>query len=87
MKRLTTFLHPWDHPFDDGFQLTQSLMAIGRGEWMGVGLGSSVLEVVVSTRSAHRLHLCRDRRRARAVWCHAVMGLLRSCCGAACMSD
>lgn len=45
MKRLTTFLHPWDHPFDDGFQLTQSLMAIGRGEWMGVGLGSSVLKL------------------------------------------
>lgn len=45
MKRLTTFLHPWDHPFDDGFQLTQSLMAIGRGEWVGVGLGSSVLKL------------------------------------------
>jgi len=45
MKRLTTFLHPWDHPFDDGFQLTQSLMAIGRGEWDGVGLGSSVLKL------------------------------------------
>ncbi len=45
MKRLTTFLHPWDHPFDDGFQLTQSLMAIGRGEWIGVGLGSSVLKL------------------------------------------
>jgi cell division protein FtsW len=45
MKRLTTFLHPWDHPFDDGFQLTQSLMAIGRGEWAGVGLGSSVLKL------------------------------------------
>jgi cell division protein FtsW len=45
MKRLTTFLHPWDHPFDDGFQLTQSLMAIGRGGWVGVGLGSSVLKL------------------------------------------
>jgi cell division protein FtsW len=45
MKRLTTFMHPWEHPFDDGFQLTQSLMAIGRGEWTGVGLGSSVLKL------------------------------------------
>ncbi|WP_158879919.1 putative lipid II flippase FtsW [Rhodanobacter sp. L36] len=45
MRRLTTFMHPWDHPFDDGFQLTQSLMAIGRGEWTGVGLGSSVLKL------------------------------------------
>src|SRR5215469_3095310 len=45
MKRLTTFLHPWADPFNDGFQLTQSLMAIGRGEWTGVGLGSSVLKL------------------------------------------
>jgi cell division protein FtsW len=45
MKRLTSFMNPWAHPFDDGFQLTQSLMAIGRGEWMGVGLGSSVLKL------------------------------------------
>jgi cell division protein FtsW len=42
MKRLTSFLDPWAHPFDDGFQLTQALIAIGRGEWVGVGLGSSV---------------------------------------------
>jgi cell division protein FtsW len=45
MKRLTSFMNPWAHPFDDGFQLTQSLMAIGRGEWTGVGLGSSVLKL------------------------------------------
>ena len=42
MKRLTSFLDPWAHPYDDGFQLTQALIAIGRGEWLGVGLGSSV---------------------------------------------
>ena len=42
LKRLTGFLHPWDDPFNGGFQLTQSLIAIGRGSWMGVGLGSSV---------------------------------------------
>ena len=42
MERLTTFMNPWADPFDSGFQLTQSLMAIGRGEWLGVGLGSSV---------------------------------------------
>ncbi|BBD80960.1 putative lipid II flippase FtsW [Aerosticca soli] len=45
MKRLTSFLDPWKDPFNDGFQLTQSLMAIGRGEWTGVGLGSSVLKL------------------------------------------
>ena len=42
VKRLTSFLNPWEHPFDDGFQLTQALIAIGRGEWFGVGLGGSV---------------------------------------------
>jgi cell division protein FtsW len=42
MKRLTAFLDPWADPFNSGFQLTQSLIAIGRGELFGVGLGSSV---------------------------------------------
>ena len=42
VKRLTVFLHPWDDPFNSGFQLTQSLIAFGRGSWFGVGLGSSV---------------------------------------------
>ncbi|MCB1625605.1 MAG: putative lipid II flippase FtsW [Pseudomonadales bacterium] len=42
MRRLTSFLDPWADPFDSGFQLTQSLIAIGRGEWFGVGLGASV---------------------------------------------
>ncbi|HET6552889.1 MAG TPA: putative lipid II flippase FtsW [Dyella sp.] len=45
MRRLTSFIDPWADPFNDGFQLTQSLMAIGRGEWTGVGLGSSVLKL------------------------------------------
>jgi len=42
IERLVTFLNPWDHPFDSGFQLTQALIAFGRGEWFGVGLGASV---------------------------------------------
>jgi cell division protein FtsW len=42
VKRVTGFLDPWADPFDSGFQLTQSLIAIGRGEWFGVGLGESV---------------------------------------------
>ena len=42
MKRVTGFLDPWADPFNSGFQLTQSLIAIGRGEWFGVGLGDSV---------------------------------------------
>ena len=42
IERLTTFLNPWADPYASGFQLTQSLIAIGRGEWLGVGLGASV---------------------------------------------
>jgi len=42
MRRLMTFLDPWADPYNSGFQLTQSLIAIGRGEWFGVGLGASV---------------------------------------------
>jgi len=42
VERITAFLDPWADPFDSGFQLTQSLIAIGSGAWTGVGLGSSV---------------------------------------------
>jgi cell division protein FtsW len=42
MRRLIAFRNPWEDPFDSGFQLVQSLIAIGRGEWFGVGLGASV---------------------------------------------
>ncbi|OGT70141.1 MAG: cell division protein FtsW [Gammaproteobacteria bacterium RIFCSPLOWO2_02_FULL_42_9] len=42
MARLTTFLNPWAHQFNSGYQLTQSLIAFGRGGIFGVGLGSSI---------------------------------------------
>jgi len=42
LARLTGFTNPWEDPFGSGFQLTQSLIAIGSGEWIGVGLGNSV---------------------------------------------
>lgn len=42
MARLTAFLNPWADPFDSGFQLTQSLIAIGRGDLFGVGLGAGI---------------------------------------------
>jgi cell division protein FtsW len=42
LDRLTGFMDPWADPYDTGFQLTQSLIAIGRGEWFGVGLGDGV---------------------------------------------
>jgi len=42
LQRLLGFVDPWADPYASGFQLTQSLIAIGRGEWLGVGLGDSV---------------------------------------------
>ena len=42
MKRLTAYTDPWADQFDTGYQLTQSLIAFGRGEWFGVGLGNSI---------------------------------------------
>ena len=42
LERLLAFVNPWADPFGRGFQLTQALIAIGRGEGLGVGLGQSV---------------------------------------------
>nr|WP_236471601.1 putative lipid II flippase FtsW [Pseudomonas syringae] len=42
MTRLTIFTDPWADQFGSGYQLTQALIAFGRGEWFGVGLGNSV---------------------------------------------
>ena len=42
LKRVVAYLDPWKDQFDSGYQLTQSLIAFGRGEWFGVGLGNSV---------------------------------------------
>ncbi|MCP4417118.1 MAG: cell division protein FtsW, partial [Chloroflexi bacterium] len=42
LRRVTSFLDPWADPFGSGYQLTQSLMAYGRGNWFGQGLGNSL---------------------------------------------
>ncbi|WP_423765912.1 FtsW/RodA/SpoVE family cell cycle protein, partial [Escherichia coli] len=42
MRRVTSFLDPWEDPFGSGYQLTQSLMAFGRGDYLGQGLGNSI---------------------------------------------
>ena len=42
LQRFMSFTNPWSDPFDTGFQLVQALIAFGRGEWMGVGLGASI---------------------------------------------
>ena len=42
LARLTAYTDPWQDPYGSGFQLIQSLIAFGRGEWIGVGLGNSI---------------------------------------------
>jgi cell division protein FtsW len=42
MQRIFGFMDPWSDPFGRGYQLSHSLIAFGRGEWLGVGLGGSV---------------------------------------------
>src|SRR5438067_8868305 len=42
MQRIFGFLDPWSDPFGRGYQLSHALIAFGRGEWLGVGLGASV---------------------------------------------
>jgi len=42
MKRVLSFLNPWEDAFNSGYQLTQALIGFGRGEWLGVGLGNGI---------------------------------------------
>ncbi len=42
LARFTAFVDPWEHQFGSGYQLTQALIAFGRGEWLGLGLGNSI---------------------------------------------
>ncbi|MBV1876849.1 MAG: putative lipid II flippase FtsW [Pseudomonadales bacterium] len=42
LDRFASFTDPWTHQFNEGYQLTQALIAFGRGEWLGMGLGNSI---------------------------------------------
>ena len=42
MQRVIGFMDPWSDPYGKGYQLSHALIAFGRGEWLGVGLGGSV---------------------------------------------
>jgi cell division protein FtsW len=42
LQRVTSFLDPFQDPFNTGYQLSQALIAFGRGEWFGVGLGNGI---------------------------------------------
>jgi len=42
LQRVTSFMDPWADPYGKGYQLSHALIAFGRGEWFGVGLGASI---------------------------------------------
>ncbi|MBM3350565.1 MAG: putative lipid II flippase FtsW [Betaproteobacteria bacterium] len=42
LERVIGFMNPWADPYGKGYQLSHALIAFGRGEWLGVGLGASV---------------------------------------------
>jgi cell division protein FtsW len=42
LKRVLSFLNPWEDAFNSGYQLSQALIGFGRGEWLGVGLGNGI---------------------------------------------
>ena len=44
-ERIISFIDPWSDPWGSGYQLTLSLMAIGRGDWFGVGLGQGLMKM------------------------------------------
>ncbi|PID54955.1 MAG: putative lipid II flippase FtsW [Gammaproteobacteria bacterium] len=51
LRRLGSYVDPWAQPFGDGFQVVQSLIAFGRGEWLGVGLGNSIQKLSYLTQA------------------------------------
>lgn len=46
VKRMVSFTNPWEDQYNTGYQLVQSLIAFGRGEWFGTGLGGSVQKLL-----------------------------------------
>ena len=42
LQRILGFMDPWNDAYGTGYQLSHSLIAFGRGEWLGVGLGASI---------------------------------------------
>ena len=65
MARLITFTDPWSDQFGSGYQLTQALIAFGRGEWLRRGPGQQRAETVLPAGSAHRLRVLGGRRAGR----------------------
>ena len=68
IERIETIFNPWADRFGAGYQLTQALLAFGRGGLFGMGLGNSVQKLFLPTRGPHRFRLRNPRRRAWSYW-------------------
>ncbi len=65
MQRIFGFMDPWSDPFGRGYQLSHALIAFGRGEWFGVGLGASVEKLLYLPEAHTRFPAGGDRRGTR----------------------
>ena len=58
MLRIKSFINPWSDPEGNGYQLIQSLLAIGSGGILGKGFGLSMQKITISTNTAYRFYFC-----------------------------
>ena len=78
IRRVTAFWNPWEDPFGSGYQLTQSLMAFGRGELWGQGLGNSVQKLGICRKRTLTLFSPLSAKNwGMSVWCWHFNGILR----------
>lgn len=75
VARLLSYRDPWADPFGSGFQLAQALIAIGRGEWFGVGLGSSIQKLFYLPHAGNDFLIAVIGEELGAVGIFAVLGL------------
>ena len=75
VARLLSYRDPWADPFGSGFQLVQALIAIGRGEWFGTGLGSSIQKLFYLPHAANDFLIAIIGEELGAVGIFSVLGL------------
>ena len=71
LDRIKVFFDPWSDATGTGYQMIQSLYAIGSGGLFGVGLGNSKQKIFIHTRTTKRLYLCNNSRRTRICRVHS----------------
>ena len=75
VARLLSYRDPWADPFGSGFQLVQALIAIGRGEWFGIGLGGSIQKLFYLPHAGNDFLIAVVGEELGAVGIFSVLGL------------